>query len=109
MKSAHSENSQEKEGKCPIASNLRTVPREHIPKKALNFDEPIVVKKKFDNTTDRIYGELKPEPMTTETQLIGTGYDPAAKIARIGKKTAALEKEVSTEVITPVDYQASSG
>jgi hypothetical protein len=36
--------------------NSRSVPNEHIPKKACNFEEPIIHDKKFDNTTDRIHG-----------------------------------------------------
>lgn len=43
----------------------RTVTREHIPKKALDFENPIVNNKKFDNTADRIYGESKPEVMSS--------------------------------------------
>lgn len=35
----------------------RTVIREHIPKKALDFENPISHGKKFDNTVHRIYGE----------------------------------------------------
>jgi len=37
----------------------RTIVREHIPKRHLNFEEPIITTKKFDNTHNRIYGERK--------------------------------------------------
>jgi hypothetical protein len=35
----------------------RSVIREHVPKRALDFENPIVHDKKFDNTVHRIYGE----------------------------------------------------
>ena len=35
---------------------IRTITKEHIPKKHLNFEEPIKTDKVFDNTHDRIYG-----------------------------------------------------
>jgi hypothetical protein len=31
--------------------------REHIPKKHLDFENPINTDKRFDNTVNRIYGE----------------------------------------------------
>ena len=45
-------------GRYPISLIIifRTIVREHIPKRHLNFEEPIKTDKKFDNTTDRIYG-----------------------------------------------------
>ena len=46
---------------------FRTITKEHIPKKHLNFEEPIVNNKVFDNTADRIYGEKKVHAMITET------------------------------------------
>jgi len=36
---------------------IRTIIREHIPKKCGNFEEPIKTEKVFDNTGDRIYGK----------------------------------------------------
>ena len=46
---------------------FRTITKEHIPKRHLNFEEPIVSDKVFDNTQDRIYGAKLPQPMITET------------------------------------------
>jgi len=46
---------------------FRTITKEHIPKKHLNFEEPIISGKVFDNTQDRIYGEKLTQPMITET------------------------------------------
>jgi hypothetical protein len=47
--------------------------KEHIPKKHLNFEEPIKTTKKFDNTHDRIYGNRRDELMFTENYLYGKG------------------------------------
>jgi len=38
----------------------RTIMREHIPKKHLDFDNAPKATKDFDNTSDRIYGEKNP-------------------------------------------------
>ena len=48
----------------------RTVPREHIPKKHLDFENPIKGKN-FDNTMVRIYGEANPQIMTTNNTEYG--------------------------------------
>jgi hypothetical protein len=63
--------------------------KEHIPKRHLNFEEPILTDKVFDNTFDRIYGERKPMPLFTETSEIGTSTNPADSLPRVGKKTMA--------------------
>ena len=48
-----------KEGKTIFLTynRCRTVIREHIPKKHLDFENPIQNTKVFDNTVHRIYGE----------------------------------------------------
>jgi len=38
---------------------FRTIAREHIPKKHLDFENPIKTDKIFDNTANRVYGEPK--------------------------------------------------
>lgn len=47
--------------------------KEHIPKKHLNFEEPIKATKNFDDTHARVYGQKKEELMITENKLYGTG------------------------------------
>lgn len=37
----------------------RTIAREHIPKKHLDFENPIQTDKVFDNTANRVYGEAR--------------------------------------------------
>lgn len=72
---------------------FRTVTREHIPKKHLDFENPIQGKQ-FDNTMSRIYGESRPEVMTTNNTQYGTGTNPAAGIARVGRKQQIIEREI---------------
>jgi len=65
----------------------RTIIREHIPKKHLDFENPIDVKgKRFDNTVDRIYGEANQQVMQTYNTQYGTGKHSAANVARFGRK-----------------------
>ena len=76
----------------------RTITREHIPKKHLDFENPIVATKNFDNTANRIYGESRPEIMTTNNTEYGTGKSSTAGIARIGRKNDMLEREIANSV-----------
>jgi len=73
--------------------------REHIPKRHLNFEEPINTDKKFDDTVLRIYGEPKPEIMNTWNQDYGRAKNAADKIARIGKKTQKMEREIQQVLV----------
>ena len=75
----------------------RTVTREHIPKRHLDFENPIKGKN-FDNTSVRIYGEAKPEIMNTNNTEYGVGRNPADGIAKVGRKTQMLEKEIEAQV-----------
>ena len=76
----------------------RTVPREHIPKKHLDFENPINTEKVFDNTSNRVYGESRPETMTTNNLEYGTGKNSADGIAMIGRKTKNIEREIAMKV-----------
>lgn len=73
--------------------------REHIPKKHLNFDEPIKTDKVFDNTTLRVYGEQRPEIMSTWNSEYGRSKNAADSIARVGKKTQKLEREIQEVLV----------
>ena len=44
---------------------------------------------------ERIYGELNPQPMISESYAIGKGTNPADNLAKFGKKTLAMEQAVS--------------
>ena len=75
----------------------RTVTREHIPKKHLDFENPIKGKN-FDNTSVRIYGEAKPEIMNTNNTEYGVARNKADGIAKVGRKTTIMEKEIEAQV-----------
>ena len=49
----------------------------------------------MDSTIDRIYGQLNPQPMISESYAIGKGTNPADNLAKFGKKTLAMEQAVS--------------
>lgn len=76
----------------------RTITKTHIPKKALDFETPITHDKRFDNTANRIYGESKPEIMSTNNYEYGTGKNSTANIARVGRKTEIMEREIANQV-----------
>ncbi len=68
--------------------------KEHIPKKHLQFEEPITNNKKFDNTHDRIYGERRDELMFTENYYYGKSKNAADEQPKVGRRTADLESQV---------------
>ncbi len=72
----------------------RTIVREHIPKRHLNFEEPIQTTKKFDTTHDRIYGEKRDQLMYSENFYYGKGVNPADSLPKVGLKTKKLEQEM---------------
>lgn len=69
--------------------------KEHIPKKHGDLENPIITDKVFDNTSNRIYGELNPQPMISETYHIGKSTNPADNLAKAGRKEKMFEQEVS--------------
>ena len=72
----------------------RSIVKEHIPKRHLNFEEPIKTTKKFDNTHDRIHGYRTDELMYSENYHYGKGYNKADAIPRVGLKNKRLEEEM---------------
>ena len=52
----------------------------------------------FDNTQNRIYGEQKQELFTTNNTEYGTGRNPAAQVARVGRKNQMMEREIERQV-----------
>ena len=69
----------------------RTIVREHIPKRHLNFEEPIITDKKFDVTHDRIYGERKDQLMYTENFYYGKSKNPADALPKVGQLSKRKE------------------
>ena len=72
----------------------RSIVREHIPKKHLNFEEPIKTEKKFDNTHDRIHGVRMDQPMYSENYYYGKSVNPADALPKVGLKNKRLEQEM---------------
>lgn len=68
--------------------------KEHIPKRHLDFENPINTKKQFDNTTNRIYGEIQSSATNLSSGVWGTGVNPANDMPKIGRKAQMLEKEI---------------
>jgi len=72
--------------------------REHIPKRHLDFENPLNTNKQFDSTVHRIYGEIMNSATNPTSTAWGTGKNPANDIARVGRKTQMLEKEIEAQV-----------
>jgi hypothetical protein len=83
----------------------RTIIREHIPKRHLDFENPIKTDKVFDNTQNRIYGEKINVPMITESYYIGKSVNPADYIPKVGKKTLGLESDILKKVAQEIEEQ----
>ena len=69
----------------------------HIPKRHLDFENPIEGKM-FDNTKNRIYGESNEQLMTTNNTEYGTGKNKADLVTRVGRKTDLMEREIQRQV-----------
>lgn len=76
---------------------FRTITKTHIPKRHLDFENPIEGKQ-FDNTANRIHGEHREELMTTNNTEYGTGTNKAHGIARVGRKNQMMEREIERQV-----------
>jgi len=72
--------------------------REHIPKRHLDFDNPIQTNKVFDNTNARIYGGKVSTNMQPTSSDWGTGRNPASEIPRVGLRTQAFEQMIAAQV-----------
>ena len=78
--------------------NFRTLTKEHIPKRHLDFENPINTKKQFDNTTNRIYGAIQDSATDPSSGVWGTGRNPANDISRVGRKTKLIEQEIEAHI-----------
>lgn len=72
--------------------------REHIPKRHLDFENPIKTNKQFDNTELRIWGEIQVTATNPSSSAYGTGKNPANDLPRVGRKTQMIEKEIQAQV-----------
>lgn len=71
--------------------------REHIPKRHLDFENPIQAKA-FDNTKDRIHGVQVNDPFVASSSVWGTTRNPASDIPRVGLKSQQFEKQIAAQV-----------
>lgn len=77
----------------------RTIPKEHIPKKHGDLENPITHNKVFDNTKSRINGKTEDQLMDTWNYQYGKGQNPADSIPTKGLRTKDLERQIYEEVL----------
>ena len=71
---------------------------QHVPKKHLDFENPISNNPNKIETKSRIFGENQASEMSTETKTIGTGRNPADSLPKVGKKQQDIEKLILQQV-----------
>ena len=77
----------------------RTIAKEHIPKKHLDFETNNSNKYKGDNTHDRIHGERLETQFKSENNGYGRGYNAADHLPTKGQRTANLERQIEMQVM----------
>lgn len=77
----------------------RTIPKPHIPKKHLDFENPVQTDFKGDDTKARIYGQQTTTLFKSENNGYGRGYNKALSLPTKGSKTKNLEKEIEQQVL----------
>ena len=76
----------------------RTIPKQHIPKKHLDFESTIERNFKEDVTYDRIHGNRVNTDFHSEAWGIGKGKNKADTLPSKGKRTANLEQDIQAQV-----------
>lgn len=77
----------------------RTIPKQHIPKKHLDFENPITATVERDDTKARIYGEETQTLFKSENNGYGRGFNKAETLPTKGKKTKTIEQEIEQQVL----------
>ena len=77
----------------------RTIPKQHLPKRHLDFDTKVDRPFAEDNTQNRIYGQKLGTDFHSEAYGIGKGKNKADDLPRVGKKTAMIEREIERQVM----------
>lgn len=85
----------------------RSVIRGHIPKKHLDFENPINTNMKFDDTVKRIYGEEDQQVFFTNNTSYGTAKSSTEGISKIGRKEAAREAQIRQQVNEEMQQRAA--
>jgi hypothetical protein len=73
---------------------VRTIPKEHIPKRWGNLEEPLLHDKKSDNTKERIHAREFGEIPLSFNKEYGTSSNPADALPQIGKRQQLQMKQV---------------
>lgn len=73
---------------------IRTIPKEHIPKRHGDLENPIIPHKEFDNTAERIQGYRRDEVSHSENWEYGRSINPAESIPKVGRRTQILEHQI---------------
>lgn len=73
---------------------IRTKPKEHIPKKWGDLENPIVHNKVFDNSHNRIHGEKQYQTFETFNHTYGGAKNPVDSMPKIGRRDEILERNV---------------
>jgi Ca2+-binding EF-hand superfamily protein len=82
-----------------FTGTARTIAKQHIPKKHLDFDSDIAKDYAGDITHDRIYGQRQDAIMKSENNGYGRSYNRADALPTKGKKTAIIEREIEQQVM----------
>lgn len=85
----------------------RTIVREHIPKRHLDFENPIQCKT-FDDTNQRIYGKRTEAEFVATSTAWGTGKNAAHQIPRVGLKSKNFEAQIMQQVQEELQAKAEA-
>lgn len=77
----------------------RTIAKQHIPKKHLDFEDQTVRGVNGDSTHERIHGAAVDAVMKSENNGYGRGVNKADSLPKKGKKTMTMEQEIQEEVM----------
>ena len=89
-----------------FTGTARTIPKEHIPKKHLDFENSITNSAKGDNTYDRIYGQRQDTTFKSENNGYGRGQNKADTLPSKGRKTASIEQQIEQQVMAEMQQKA---
>lgn len=74
--------------------------KEHIPKKCGDLEKPIVNRKEFDNTHERIHGQEINEVIQTSNKDYGNGRNAADEMPKAGKRQDILDQKVKMQKLS---------
>ena len=84
------------EGRDP--GKIRTIPKEHIPKRHGDLENPIIPHKEFDKTIDRIQDYRRDEVTHSENWEYGRATNAADSLPKVGRRTQLLEQQIQQQL-----------